>query len=182
MFILTFTPVYKTFKEWLQACCDWISEDKGLRPGEDQDEFTRQVELQLLSSDLHDSMVPSSGFPPHIRQQRKVSTGAQPILVEITALTEIGQSAFNLLNTRQARLEREDLAGLVEREREQNGQDGEDEGPVPNYPRQMLKLEVSDGTVSLPAVEYRKIPELILGETQLGCKVGPCSFSINTFN
>ncbi len=131
------------------------------------------------SARLHGSFV---RFPPTYTTTAKVSTGAQPILVEITALTEIGQSAFNLLNTRQARLEREDLAGLVEREREQNGQDGEDEGPVPNYPRQMLKLEVSDGTVSLPAVEYRKIPELILGETQLGCKVGPCSFSINTFN
>ena len=126
-------------------------------------------------------MLISTGLPPNIRQQHKFSTGAQPILVEIASLTEIGHSAFSLLNTRQARIEREDLAGLVQREREQNNQDGpvddgEDEGPIPNYPRQMLKLEISDGSVSLPAIEYRKIPELNLGETQLGCKV--CRYTV----
>ncbi len=64
VFILTFTPVYKTFKEWLQACCDWISEDKGLRPGEDQDGIPRVSRVAasvFRSARLHGSFV---RFPP----------------------------------------------------------------------------------------------------------------------
>ena len=39
-----------------------------------------------------------------------------PILVQIVSMTEIGSSAFNLQNIRQARIEQADLAGLAEEE------------------------------------------------------------------
>jgi len=41
---------------------------------------------------------------------------------------------------------------------------------VPNYPRSMLKFELSDGAIRLNAIEYRKIPELDLENTPLGFK------------
>ena len=47
----------------------------------------------------------------------------------------------------------------------------DEEGPIPNYPHTTLKLQLSDGNVTLPAIEYRAIPELKLGETPLGYKV-----------
>ena len=89
-----------------------------------------------------------------------------PFLVQIMALTDIGQSAFQLKNTRQIRQERADMSALAtENENE------DEEGPVINYPRGMLRLELSDGATFLPAIEYRKLPQLALGVTKLGCKV-----------
>ena len=48
---------------------------------------------------------------------------------------------------------------------------GEDDGPIPRYPRSMLQFRISDGSTEIDAIEYRKIPELELGETPLGYKV-----------
>lgn len=106
-----------------------------------------------------------------------------PVLVEVIAVTDIGHSAFSLQNTRQARLDKADLAGLAAQKRERDGQQGvgegepqgdeEDEGPIPKYPRGMLRFELSDGHTVIKAIEYRKIPELVLGELELGYKVRP---------
>jgi RecQ-mediated genome instability protein 1 len=65
-------------------------------------------------------------------------------------------------------MDRADLAGLV-REGVEDAE--EDEGPVPKYPRGMLRLELSDGFTTVEAVEYRSIPQLELGVTPLGYKV-----------
>lgn len=89
-----------------------------------------------------------------------------PILVEVTALTEIGSSAFSLANVRQARIERADLAGLAQAEGAED-----DGGPIPKYPRRMLRMEVSDGSIIMPAIEFRSMPSLDLAETPLGYKV-----------
>lgn len=86
------------------------------------------------------------------------------------ALTDIGHSAFSLQNTRQTRIERADLDGLAV-ESDAEGEGGEDEGPIPNYPRGMLRFELSDGATVIPAIEYRKIAQFQLGVTPLGCKV-----------
>ncbi|KAF8068632.1 hypothetical protein FPV67DRAFT_1415327 [Lyophyllum atratum] len=45
------------------------------------------------------------------------------------------------------------------------------EGPIPKYPRGMLKLRLTDGMVTLPAVEYRFLPGLSLENTPLGYNV-----------
>ena len=47
-----------------------------------------------------------------------------------------------------------------------------EEGKLPAYPRSMLKMEVSDGSRVIKAMEYRRIDALQLGETALGAKVG----------
>lgn len=107
-----------------------------------------------------------TGLPTNARTIEKRRISGTPILVEVTAITEIGHSAFSLQNVRQTRIEREDLAGLAEQEGVEN-----EEGAIPNYPRTMLKLEISDGTVTLPAIEYKPLPQLQLGETCLGYKV-----------
>jgi RecQ-mediated genome instability protein 1 len=124
------------------------------------------VEAQFLASDLRDSTKHRTAIPTNFNQ---IANGRLkgPFLVQIMAITDIGHSAFSLQNTRQIRLERADMSALeVAAE-----SDGEDEGPVPNYPRGMLRLELSDGSTVFPAIEYRKISELALGVTPLGCKV-----------
>lgn len=111
-------------------------------------------------------MVHGTGFPPDVLTLNNVRLTGPPILVEIVAIMEIGQSAFSLQNVRQTRVDREDLAGLAG-----SDEDAEDEGPIPKYTRSMLRLELSDGTSILPAIEYRRLPELELGVTPPGYKV-----------
>ena len=83
------------------------------------------------------------------------------------ALTEIGHSALSLMDVRQTKIDRADLSGLAERDNE----NAADEGPVPNYPRSMLQFELSDGTITLNAIEYRKLSQLDLENTPLGFTV-----------
>ena len=73
------------------------------------------VDSQLLQSNLSDSMLEGTGFPPNIAELDNYTLQGPPILVEIVAMTEIGHSAFSLQNIRQARIERADLAGLAYR-------------------------------------------------------------------
>ena len=124
------------------------------------------VDSQLLQSNLSDSMLEGTGFPPNIAELDNYTIQGPPILVEIVAMTEIGHSAFSLQNIRQARIERADLAGLAEEE-----EGGDEDAGVPNYPRSMLKFHLSDGSTVMEAIEYRRIPGIQLGETPLGYKV-----------
>jgi RecQ-mediated genome instability protein 1 len=146
-----------------------VVEEHDLNPATDMDRIKEQVESQLLMSDLTDSMVHGTGLPRNIAGLQKSVLSGPPVLVQIVALTEIGHSAFSLMNVRQTKIDRADLSGLAQREDE----DEADEGPVPNYPRSMLKFELSDGAIRLNAIEYRKIPEFDLENTPLGFKVWP---------
>ena len=138
----------------------------------DTQKLTRALETALLDSDLKDSMQPGTGFPEDVATVNNLVVQGS-ILVQVVDITEIGHSAFSLTNVRQTRLDQEDLAGLAgqNEENENQNQGDEDAGPIPKYPRSMLKLHLSDGTVTVPAIEFRKIPELELGVTILGCKV-----------
>jgi RecQ-mediated genome instability protein 1 len=112
-------------------------------------------------------MLPGTGLPANILTLN--NTRVKNILVEITSITDIGVSAFTLGNSRSTRMERADLADIYEGEGEEEV--GEEEGKIPKYPRSMLKMELSDGAITLPAIEYRPMTELELGVTKLGYKV-----------
>ncbi|CAE6449248.1 unnamed protein product [Rhizoctonia solani] len=146
--------------EWLAACHDYITEELGVSP-EDFESLKTHVEEQLLQSGLADSTVPNTGFPDPNSHGIQIKN----TLCEVVALTEIGHSAFTLKNVRQARVDKEDLAGLAG-----DLEDGEDYS-IPKYPRSMLRFELSDGTKTMRAIEYRRIPDLELGVTPLGTKI-----------
>jgi RecQ-mediated genome instability protein 1 len=152
---------------WLQQCYAWVIEEHNLNPATDMGRIKEHVESQLLMSDLTDSMIHGSGLPDNLASLQKGSLSGPPILVQIMALTEIGHSAFSLMNVRQTKVDRADLSGLAHGDSE----DEADEGPVPNYPRSMLQFELSDGEIKLNAIEYRKILQLDLENTPLGFKV-----------
>lgn len=140
----------------------------------DTTRLTAATEEALLDSDLKDSMQPGTGFPEGITSANDLTVQGSSLLVQIVDIMEIGHSAFSLTNVRQTRLDQEDLAGLArqnEEENENENQADEDVGPIPKYPRSMLKLQLSDGTVTVPAIEFKRIPGLELGVTPLGCKV-----------
>jgi len=115
-------------------------------------------------------MLRNTGLPPNVNTLNNIRIGGGPrgaILCQINAITEIGHSAFSLQTVRQTRIDKEDMAGLIEA-----GIEDEDEAaPIPKYPRSTLRMEISDGTITMRAMEYKRIPELQLGVTPLGCKV-----------
>lgn len=146
--------------------------DEQISPHDTQ-KLMRMLETALLDSDLKDSMQTGTGFPEGVTTANNLTVQGS-LLVQIVDITEIGHSAFSLTNVRQTRLDQEDLAGLTrqdEEEGENRNQADEDAGPIPKYPRSMLKLHLSDGFVTVPAIEFKKIPELELGVTTLRCKV-----------
>ncbi|KAF7336712.1 DUF1767 domain-containing protein [Mycena venus] len=163
-------PSPRVDPEWLDACYDWVTTEHHLDPAAHMPAIIEHVEAQLLQSDLCDSMSHGTGIP--LALVTAVSgTLRGPVLVEITSLTEVGSSALALDQVRVARAERLAAgAGLGDEENEADLEvDGE--GPVPNYPRGMLRFELSDGATALSAIEYRPLPELTLGVTPLGYKM-----------
>ena len=94
-----------------------------------------------------------------------------PVLVQILSIEEIGVSAFQLEQICAAREERM-LAGVGDEEGEDDGDiEVEGEGTMPKYPRGTLHFRLSDGAREFDAMEYRPIPQLVLGVTNLGYKV-----------
>ncbi|KAH7884454.1 hypothetical protein F5I97DRAFT_1937892 [Phlebopus sp. FC_14] len=179
--------------DWLADCCDWISSEQGLSPFSTFHQFIQHVESQLLQSNLEDSTVPGTGLDPQLLvdqgragnpgqrsrpgqrpRREKLTTGPIPLLVEVRSITEIAHSAFGLLSTHQTRLDRADL-GLAPNTQnpEQDQAADEEDGPIPPFPRGMLRFELSDGSTTFRAVEHRSIPDLELGATPLGYKVRP---------
>jgi hypothetical protein len=167
-------------QEWLEGCCNWIVDELSLdanAPPTSPDfaRLTTNIELQLLQSDLCDSTQRNTGIPPPLLSYdaKKTALEGSPCLVEVVAIDEVGNSAFSLMNVRQARIDKADLAGLANAGAGE-GQEGaeDDEGPIPKYPRSMLKLTLSDGTNTFKAMEFKRLPDLQLGETPLGYKVG----------
>lgn len=131
----------------------------------------------FFQSDLDDSMAPDTGLPTNIASltSGRIGKPPNPILVQIVSMTEIGHSAFQLLNVRQTRIDRADLAGLIEA----GVEDEEESEPIPKYPRSTLSLELTDGSVMMRAMEYKRMPDLELGVTPLGCKVrGPLAIRL----
>ncbi|KAH9481602.1 RecQ-mediated genome instability protein 1 [Psilocybe cubensis] len=156
--------------EWLEGCTEWLEGDQNISPVSQFSEFMDKVKGQLLESDLIDSMLPGTGLDAHISTLSGCLSGP-PVLVQITAITEIGSSAFQLDQIRTAREERK-LAGVGNEEGEEDGDiEVEGEGPMPKYPRGMLRFQLTDGATLIEAMEYRRIPQLTLGTTPLGFKM-----------
>ncbi|KAG6862495.1 hypothetical protein C0995_000042 [Termitomyces sp. Mi166 len=159
--------------EWLDQCYEWaIDSDPPLDPDTDFDALIKKIDYQILQSNFNDSMLPGTGLPIHIAHTdtKTVLTGPE-IHVEVIALTEIGHSAFSLNQTRLAREERIKEGNIVDDPEQEGDIDVAGEGPMPKYSRGMLHFQLTDGTTTVPAIEYRALPQLSLQDTPLGIKV-----------
>ncbi|GLB40320.1 putative recQ mediated genome instability protein [Lyophyllum shimeji] len=155
--------------EWLSQCYAWLTTEGGQDPDRDFEKLVKALEYQILESNFQDSMLPGTGLPTHIGLPT-TSTTVKGVLVEVASMTEIAHSAFNLNQISMAREERL-KSGDVKDEEGEGDIDVAGEGPIPKYPRGMLKFELTDGTTALRAMEYRPIPQLSLEKTPLGYKI-----------
>lgn len=125
---------------------------------------------EYLSSDLAVSALPLPALPLS-NEDEPALLFPQPMILQLEFVSEIGSSAFHLLNTVEQR--RDVLEGRTRIRRMDDDDDEQaiEAGKLPSYPRGMLKLELSDGRQSWHAMEYRRLDGLRLGETALGTKV-----------
>ncbi|WVF67584.1 hypothetical protein IAT40_002342 [Kwoniella sp. CBS 6097] len=126
-----------------------------------------ELHLQYLHSDLAISTLESRTFPPG--ELHNSILFSRPTLLQIHSISEVGNSAFQIQTTMEQRSEV--LSGQSRIRRIDDEEDEVEDGKVPPYPRGMLKLEVGDGRRILKAMEYKKIGDLTLGQTSLGCKL-----------
>lgn len=99
-----------------------------------------------------------------------------PIILEVTHLTEVGASVFDVEDVRLARRclqweERKAVArSLAVNEA---GRSAQPSVPLPQYPRDRLKLYLSDGFLELEALESpeHRLLGVALGRTPMGTKV-----------
>ncbi|POW22499.1 hypothetical protein PSHT_01244 [Puccinia striiformis] len=159
---------------WLTQCCEYLQTHFDLTPPQ----LIKKIENQLLLSDLSTSTTNEGSPLTDLRNseteevERQIKIKELPpnrgVLVQIQSITEIGHSALSLQNVHSKIMD--DVQG---RDRVLDLEDPESEdrqAPIV-YPRAMLKLTISDGHHSLPAIEYQKIEGLNLSETPLGCKL-----------
>ncbi|KAI0367762.1 DUF1767-domain-containing protein [Pilatotrama ljubarskyi] len=154
--------------EWLEGCYEWIQAEHRLDPARDMPAIIKHIEVQLLQSDLADSMLAGTGIPENILTAANAFIEG-PILVQVAGIMEIGHSAYSLLQVYESREEWRKQAKLRETRGEAVAE--EERKPMPKYPRSMLQFHLSDGISILPAIECKKMPEFELGETPLGYKV-----------
>ncbi|KAH6867235.1 hypothetical protein BKA70DRAFT_1133875 [Coprinopsis sp. MPI-PUGE-AT-0042] len=153
---------------WLHDCIEFVRET--YQPGRVSDSHIRKaVERQLLLSDLAESALHGTGLPAHACLPNFCGyLGGHPILVEVVAIMEIGVEPSKI---EQIWIKRARQAVI------------EDHLAVPpsqsylkleayQYPHNTLMLTLSDGVGTLEAIEQSHIPQISLGNTPLGAKVG----------
>lgn len=133
----------------------------------------RQQEQYLYSDLAQSTFTPPR--PVVAPNAHKVRLFPKPTLVQVLSMTEIGSSAFQLQTVAEQR--KDIINGTTLIRRMDDEMDDEDEeaikqGKMPVYPRGMLKFElgIGDGSV-IDAIEYRRLPGIMLGETSLGAKL-----------
>lgn len=108
--------------------------------------------------------------------------------MQVLEIVEIGRPALDLLKLHRERVEdrkvfqeqgRAIIRAVNNVEPTQDGNNGEGpEGTAEaqnnkGFPRAMLRLRVSDGYTEYVAIETKRIPDLSMDDTPLGCKVNP---------
>ncbi|KAH9816036.1 hypothetical protein DFH28DRAFT_1125453, partial [Melampsora americana] len=139
-------------------------------------QLIKKIETQLLLSDLssstssiHSPLPSSIALPKSLPNfPKEIILSDRAILVQIQSMTEIGHSALSLESTHQ---KRKNEAEGRDRVWDLDDDEALDRKAPIRFPRAMLKFELSDGHRTVHAVEYRKIDELELGVTPLGCKL-----------
>ncbi|WVQ95044.1 hypothetical protein IAU59_002136 [Kwoniella sp. CBS 9459] len=154
-------PIPEVDPIWVEGCVAALTEAGTAATVE-------QVNLQYLHADLAVSTLESRVFPTG--DLHNTILFQRPTLLQIHSISEVGNSAFQIQTTMEQRSEVLSGQSRIRRMDDEEEEEVED-GKVPPYPRGMLKLEVGDGRRIMKAMEYKKIGDLTLGQTSLGCKL-----------
>lgn len=146
-----------------------------------------------MLSDLATSTVQHAGLFPTNDEQTEIifaDVKGAGVLVQVLEILEIGRPALELLRLHRDKVEDRkvfkeqgraviravnDVDPTQDGNNHNDGQDaaaaGEAESQNKDFPRAMLRLRVSDGFNEYVAIETKRITNLSMDETPLGCKV-----------
>lgn len=145
-------------------------------PNQHFEHYGEELKRRILHAKFSDIMKAGTGLPLRIGSPSVHTTLEGPIVLELVHLTDVGVSAFSLEKVRQDRDQTFylDLLALA-RARETASQRTLQEirHSLPDYPRGVLKLYLSDGSTELQALELKRLP-LQLGQSAMGLKVRAC--------
>ena len=118
-------------------------------------------------------MEKGTGLPPRVNLPSTITTIEGPIVLELVHMVEVGVSAFTLERVRLDR-EVEMLSRFSEAARSGTPPSTFDiakwEASLPLYPKNSLKLYLTDGEIELEAMELKPLP-FNLGCSSIGTKV-----------
>lgn len=144
----------------------------------DYDHIVPRIHEEILNVSLKDIATPETGLTPFINSPTACGTIEGPLVLEIVHITEIGVCAFDLEEVRQERAHihhQRRISAIRSATRERESQPIQQSvQALPDYPRERLKLVLSDGFIELEAIECGRLPDIVLGETPMGTKV--CSY------
>ncbi|CAG8624879.1 10351_t:CDS:2 [Dentiscutata heterogama] len=143
---------------WLQQRLPY-SENANL----DNQRLYQTIYNEFLDSDLNKSMEPH--LPPLIEDKHKIIIGEhQPIILQIADIFEVGVSAQSLLDVVNSY-----LSGSVKQGHKYNDLSDRQYESI-QFPRGMLKFQLTDGYQSVDAIEYKPLSNLNL-LTPIGIKI-----------
>ncbi|TEB10193.1 hypothetical protein FA13DRAFT_1653252 [Coprinellus micaceus] len=132
----------------------------------DYDHVTHQLHESVQNTSLQKIAMAGTGLTPLTNSPTAHGTIEGPLVLELVHLTEIGVSALALEGIRQERAISSTSVAYRRGERLQ-----EQEQILPEYPRERLKLVLTDGFNELEAIECGRLPDIVLGKTPMGTKV-----------
>ncbi|XAO26118.1 hypothetical protein I312_104952 [Cryptococcus bacillisporus CA1280] len=154
-------PLPSLDPRWVRECVDALVE-AGRAPS------IENVHTEFLYSDLSLCTRETPIFPEG--ELHDMIIFPKPTLLQIHAISEVGHSAYQIQTVMEQRSEvlsgRTRIRGL-----DDDGENEVEDGKVPPYPRGMLRLELGDGRRIVRAMEYKRINDIVLGQTSLGSKI-----------
>ena len=175
--LLTAKHCHRLHPDWVLQCVEYIRSSSnrqlsGL-------EIAELVYDQFLQTDLADMGLPV--LPPNIADAHNIEVGTAGvrrndisgagqadggIVLQVNDVTEVGVSVQHLLECVQDLKPQKSMPRLAEVEDEEQVVK-----KVGRFPRKMLKLILTDGVQSVPAMECSFLPDFSL-QTPIGMKVG----------
>ncbi|KAF0447594.1 hypothetical protein F8M41_002765 [Gigaspora margarita] len=129
----------------------------------DNQRLYQAIYNEFLDSDLNKSMKPH--LPPLIEDKHKIIIGEhQPIILQIADIFEVGVSAQSLLDVVNSY-----LSGSMKQGHKYNDLSDRQYESI-QFPRGMLKFQLTDGYQSVDAIEYKPLSNLNL-LTPIGIKI-----------
>jgi hypothetical protein len=162
-------PQVKVKPDWLSACCDHVETH---HPGLRGPELIQKVSQHLYNSNLADSTT-SGCLPDDFAgvQTTVIATQKGGLLVQIESIFDIGVAALSISDAHKQRLEDAKMGTAARVVGNIDDDDAEQRKDPSKYPRGMLKLKLSDGFSLIDAIEYKRISDLSMDDTMLGCKL-----------
>ncbi|TEB18725.1 hypothetical protein FA13DRAFT_1719542 [Coprinellus micaceus] len=166
----------KLSKPWLSQQLENIIDTAGF-PYFDYTYCSGALNDAILNASFREiAEIGTSGLSNHLQHRTPQSLLVGPIVLEIVHIIEVGRNTFEVEEVHQTRCNiqweyRRSIMQSVTQSNPALRLLPPHYSTLPPYPRDRLKVFLSDGFLELEALETQRLPNLTLGRTPMGTKV-----------